>query len=78
MDRNEMYAKLDVVRAALDFAKADHEYISLIHKLVHQGNDLVTVVPSAEQLESLSQLRSKRDETEASLYKLWVGDGRTP
>ncbi len=78
MDLNGMHAKLDVVRAALDFAKADHEYVSLIHKLVHTGNDAERTVPSAEQLEALLHLRSNRDETEARLYKLWVGDGWTP
>ncbi len=74
---HKMLPKVRVANAALEFAQADQAYIVRIHQMVHR-DDGKLVVPSDAELEGLSWLRSKRDEAEQQLYRLWVGEEWTP
>ncbi len=66
---------LEVFKAAVEFAKADEEYIRRVHTVLHKGTPQEVTAPSAEELQELFALQMKRDELEERFYSLWVGDG---
>ncbi len=71
-----MNGSLDVLKAAVDFAKADQEYLDLINKLVHPKNAMGGGKnPSPEDLKRLAVLRAKRNELEERFFTIWIGEG---
>ncbi len=66
---------LEVFKAAVEFAKADEEYIRRLHAILHKGSPQAQTDPSPEELEELFRLQVKRDELEDRFFSLWLGDG---
>ncbi len=64
---------VEVFKAAVEFAKADEQYLTLVHKILHRANGQTLSLPSPEELKRLAALRSKRDELEDRFFAMWLG-----